>query len=103
VENVLNAIAPNGLLLTLDWQVASPMLYAQEIEQRRRDVKVVDINLLRRSWYFDYLKHAYPGLIERSRDRLTPSSRISKSGNTILQLLPTARRLLKGSLRHSRR
>ena len=40
VENVLNAIAPNGLLLTLDWQVASPMLYAQEIEQRRRDVRL---------------------------------------------------------------
>jgi tetratricopeptide (TPR) repeat protein len=30
----------------------------------------VDINLLRRSWYFDYLKHAYPGLIERSREKI---------------------------------
>src|SRR6266498_5393613 len=46
------------------------MLYAQEVEQRRRDVKIVDINLLRRSWYFDYLRHAYPGLIERSRDKI---------------------------------
>ena len=70
VENLFSAIAPNGLLLTLDWQVASPMFYAQEIEQRRPDVKVVDINLLRRSWYFDYLSHAYPGLIERSRDKI---------------------------------
>jgi tetratricopeptide (TPR) repeat protein len=70
VENLLSAIAPNSLLLTLDWQVISPMFYAQEIEQRRRDVKVVDINLLRRSWYFDYLSRAYPGLIERSRDKI---------------------------------
>jgi hypothetical protein len=70
VENLLGSIEPDGLLLTSDWQVASPMLYAQEVEQRRRDVKVVDINLLRRSWYFDYLKHAYPGLIERSRDKI---------------------------------
>jgi tetratricopeptide (TPR) repeat protein len=70
VENLLSVIAPNSLLLTLDWQVVSPMLFAQKIEQRRRDVKVVDINLLRRSWYFDYLKHAYPGLIERSRDKI---------------------------------
>src|SRR6266576_680198 len=69
-EYLLNTIAPNSLLLTLDWQVVSPMFYAQEIEQRRRDVKVVDINLLRRSWYFDYLRHAYPGLIERSRDKI---------------------------------
>ena len=70
VDNLLKTIAPNGLLLTLDWQVASPMFYVQEIEQDRPDVKVVDINLLRRSWYFDYLKHAYPGLIERSREKI---------------------------------
>ena len=70
VENLLSAIAPDGLLLTADWQVESPMLYAQEVEKRRPDVKVVDINLLRRSWYFDYLRHAYPGLIERSRAKI---------------------------------
>jgi tetratricopeptide (TPR) repeat protein len=70
VENLLGAIEPNGLLLTQDWQVASPMFYAQEIEQRRRDVKVVDINLLRRLWYFDYLRHAYPDLVERSREKI---------------------------------
>src|SRR6266550_3503120 len=70
VENLLSTIEPNGLLLTLDWQGASPMFYAQEVEQRRRDAKIVDINLLRRSWYFDYLRHAYPGLIERSREKI---------------------------------
>jgi hypothetical protein len=70
VNNILSSIEPDGLLLTLDWQVASPMLYAQEVEKRRPDVKVVDIHLLRRSWYFDYLRRAYPGLIERSRDRV---------------------------------
>ncbi|HEU5313725.1 MAG TPA: DUF2723 domain-containing protein [Candidatus Udaeobacter sp.] len=70
VDNLLKAIAPKGLLLTLDWQVVSPTFYAQEVEQLRPDVKVVDINLLRRSWYFDYLKHAYPGLIERSREKI---------------------------------
>jgi hypothetical protein len=70
VDNLLKAIGPNGLLLTLDWQVASPMFYAQEIEQRRRDVKVLDINLLRRSWYFDYLKRTYPDLTERSREKI---------------------------------
>jgi tetratricopeptide (TPR) repeat protein len=70
VENLLSTIEPNGLLLTQDWQVVSPMFYAQEIEQRRCDVKVVDINLLRRSWYFAYLRHAYPDLVERSREKI---------------------------------
>jgi hypothetical protein len=70
VENIESTIEPNGLLLTLDWQVASPMLYAREVEQRRRDVKVVDVQLLRRSWYFNYLKRAYPEMTERSRDKI---------------------------------
>src|SRR5438876_2932320 len=70
VENILSTIEPNGLLLTLDWQVASPMLYAREVETRRRDVKVVDVNLLRRSWYLDYLRRAYPDLIHRSQEKV---------------------------------
>src|SRR5205814_5754716 len=70
VENLFSTIAANGLLLTQDWQVVSPTFYAQEIEQRRRDVKVIDINLLRRSWYFDYLRRANPGLMELSRDKI---------------------------------
>jgi Protein O-mannosyl-transferase TMEM260-like len=78
VENLFSTIAPNGLMLTQDWQVASPMLYAQEIEQRRDDVKVVDINLLRRSWYFDYLKHAHPGMMDRSREKIDPYVAILK-------------------------
>ena len=69
-ENLFSTIEPNGLLLTQDWQVAAPMFYEQEVEQRRTDVKVVDVNLLRRSWYFDYLKRAHPGLVERSRDKI---------------------------------
>jgi hypothetical protein len=70
VDNLFSTIAPDGLLLTQEWQVASPMLYAQEVEQRRHDVKVIDINLLRRSWYFDYLNQAHPGLMERSKDKI---------------------------------
>jgi hypothetical protein len=70
VENLFSTIGPDGLLLTQDWQVVSPMFYAQEIERRRRDVKVIDINLLRRSWYFDYLQHAHPDLVDRSREKI---------------------------------
>jgi hypothetical protein len=46
------------------------MFYAPEVEQHRRDVKVIDVNLLRRSWYFDYLRHADPDLFERSREQI---------------------------------
>jgi Protein O-mannosyl-transferase TMEM260-like len=70
VENIFAAMKPNGLLLTQDWQVVSPMFYVQEIEHQRHDAKIVDVNLLRRSWYFDYLRQAYPDLVERSREKI---------------------------------
>ena len=70
VENILNSIGPNGLLLTLDWQVESPFFYVREIERQRRDVQVIDVQLLRRSWYIDYLRRSYPELYERSRDKI---------------------------------
>ncbi len=70
VKNILASTERDSLLLTLDWQIASPMFYVREIEHMRPDVKVVDVNLLRRLWYFDYLKRAYPELIGRSRDKV---------------------------------
>lgn len=70
VDNILDAIEPGGMLLTLDWQVCSPLLYVRTIEERRRDVIAIDVNMLRRSWYFDYLRREYPDLIAGSRDKV---------------------------------
>jgi tetratricopeptide (TPR) repeat protein len=70
VQNIFNSIEPGGMLLTLDWQVYSPMFYLREEEQQRPDLVAIDVNQLRRSWYFDYLKKAYPDTIERSRDKV---------------------------------
>jgi tetratricopeptide (TPR) repeat protein len=70
VENILSTIEPGGMLLTSDWQVYSPMLYMREIEHHRKDVITIDINQLRRSWYFDYLNQTYPQMMEASRDKV---------------------------------
>jgi tetratricopeptide (TPR) repeat protein len=70
VDNIMSTIEPNGMLLTLDWQVYSPMLYLQMIENRRADVVAIDVLQLRRSWYFDYLERAYPEMMEKSRDKV---------------------------------
>lgn len=69
-DNIYSAIEPGGMLLTRDWQVYSPALYFREIEHRREDVVAIDINQLRRSWYFDYLARAYPSTIEQARDKV---------------------------------
>ena len=70
VENILSTIEPGGMLLTFDWQVYSPMLYLREIEHRRKDVVAIDINQLRRSWYYDYLNQTYPQMMEAARDKV---------------------------------
>ncbi len=56
--NLLRSVEPGGLVLTLDWQVFAPLLYLRAIEQLRPDVTVVDVNLLRRSWYAEQLGRA---------------------------------------------
>ena len=70
VENIFSTIDPGGMLLTRDWQVYSPMLYTSIIERRRNDAVVVDVNQLRRSWYYDYLQKVYPGLLDTARDKV---------------------------------
>jgi len=70
IDNILSTIEPGGMLLTRDWQVYSPMLYVREIERRRDDAVVIDVNQLRRSWYFDYLRRAYPSMIEQASDQV---------------------------------
>lgn len=70
VDNILKSVEPRGMLLTSDWQVYSPLLYVGEIENQRKDAVVININQLRRSWYFDYLNQSYPEVMEKSRDKI---------------------------------
>jgi 4-amino-4-deoxy-L-arabinose transferase-like glycosyltransferase len=67
VANVLASIGPRGLLLTGDWQVYAPLLYRREVEGLRLDVAAIDVQLLRRSWYFDYLRLRSPDLMARAQ------------------------------------
>jgi tetratricopeptide (TPR) repeat protein len=55
-RDALAGVSPDGLLLTADWQLYSPLLYFQEVEGWRQDVMAVDVSLLRRSWYVEALR-----------------------------------------------
>jgi len=66
--NVLENQEPRALLLTLDWQLYSPLLYLQHVEGHRKDVMSVDVNLLRRSWYVTYLKRQNPEIMNAAAD-----------------------------------
>jgi hypothetical protein len=66
-RDALAGVAPEGLLLTADWQLYSPLLYFQEVERWRPDVMAVDVSLLRRSWYVEALRVRHRGRWERLR------------------------------------
>jgi hypothetical protein len=70
-DSVLASLAPHGLLLTGDWQVYSPLMYFHTFERWRPDVLIIDIHQLRRSWYYAYLRRAYPDLMVKNRDAVT--------------------------------
>jgi tetratricopeptide (TPR) repeat protein len=65
-DNYLRSVAPGGLCLTNNWDFYSPALYVQYVEGKRQDVILIDKELLRRSWYFDFLKRQYPTTYEMS-------------------------------------
>jgi tetratricopeptide (TPR) repeat protein len=70
VENVLRSVEPGGMVLTGDWQLYSPSLYVRDIVGERKDTTIIDVRLLRRSWYFNYLDQAYPQLAGASRGEI---------------------------------
>jgi hypothetical protein len=67
VDNVMTTVESGGMVLTRDWQVYAPWLYARHIDGARPDAVVIDVNLLRRTWYFDYLDRVYPDVMRRVR------------------------------------
>ena len=52
----------NAVILCNYWDMVSPMLYLQQVKGLRRDVMVVDKELLRRSWYLKHIRLKHPGL-----------------------------------------
>jgi hypothetical protein len=62
-HNLLAGLQPNALLLTSEWDVlVGPLLYVQHVAGARPDVTVVDVTLVRRSWYADYVRRVDPAL-----------------------------------------
>lgn len=66
-NNLFSSVKENGIVITNLWDYYSPALYLKQIEGVRKDIVMIDKELLRRSWYFDYLQKEYPWLIEHSR------------------------------------
>jgi len=65
---VIGSVDHNSLILSYQWDyLVSPSYYFQLVENFRKDVKVVDKELLRRSWYYHQLNTDHPDLLARMR------------------------------------
>lgn len=59
---------PNSSLLIANyWDVYAPLMYSREIKKVRKDLVVIDKELLRRTWYLGFIEHEYPDFYEKVR------------------------------------
>lgn len=70
-HDALSAVGPNGLLLTGDWELYSPIIYFRDVEKERPDITVIETGMLIRSWYLDSLELRYPALMKSIRPELS--------------------------------
>ncbi len=56
----LEQLPTGSLLLCTYWDIYSPIMYLRQVKNQRKDVIVIDKELLRRTWYIKYLNKEYP-------------------------------------------
>ncbi|MEO0125779.1 MAG: DUF2723 domain-containing protein [candidate division WOR-3 bacterium] len=69
-RNAFISAPDSSIILTNWWDFYAPSLYLQHIKGERKDLIIIDKELLRRSWYYDYLKKVYPELLKKSEREL---------------------------------
>ncbi len=68
-KSILKSVEKNSIILTYQWDYfVSPSYYYQYVENFRRDVVVIDKELLRRSWYYNQIERNYPDVIKNIKD-----------------------------------
>jgi hypothetical protein len=70
VHNYYKSVEKNALILCADWDFISPWLYSHFYLKERPDVTIVDGELVRRSWYPNWIRHADKELYDYVRPEI---------------------------------
>jgi hypothetical protein len=70
-SNIMRSARKDAIIVTNEWDHYSPWLYLRWIEHKRPDVKYLDVELCRRSWYFDYVRLNYADLYRKSENEIS--------------------------------
>jgi len=63
-KSILNSVENNSIIFSYQWDYfISASYYYQFVENYRKDVVVIDKELLRRSWYYNQLQRNYPDVV----------------------------------------
>jgi hypothetical protein len=67
-NNLYSSLDQNSILLTGKWDyIVSPSLYYQYVKNIRPDLTIIDIKLIKTSWYIKYLIKAKPEIYSSSK------------------------------------
>ncbi len=70
--DAMNSLPENALLMSYQWDfLVSPTYYFQQVEGFRKDICVVDKELLRRSWYYPQMERQYSKVFKRVESEST--------------------------------
>ena len=67
-QEMLGDLPPRAVVMTSEWNLAAPYLYRRHVEGWRTDLDVIDVLMLRRFWYLDYLEREHPRLVAAARE-----------------------------------
>ncbi|MEK7263840.1 MAG: DUF2723 domain-containing protein [Bacteroidota bacterium] len=67
-RNVFSSLDSSAIIISFQWDYfVSASYYFQSVENQRKDIVIVDKELLRRSWYFMQMERHHPWFIKNSR------------------------------------
>lgn len=94
-RSILNSVSPGSIIFSYQWDYfVSASYYFRYVENYRKDVAIVDKEILRRSWYYDQLNQNYPYLlkdmqedVKSIKEALVPFERSEDYNSNLLENL----------------